>query len=409
MFRLPWQQLLWLLLLAAQHVTGKFDSISSVKVDGLVEEEQDFFVISYTQNCKTCDRFMDLVQENLQLLDPGYKIYKTNDKKLQKSLNIRNFPALTKYQQGKPVNYADSLEDAIAIVDFIQEDTAVGDSEEKIELVDAEELEEIIACESLVAVIFDTKDNNKNEVETVHRLIQDFQVRVVLTKEFRLLARYKITSLPGLVLFRNKKKVQYTGNRSKEDIIKWLVANKKIPEEVKETVENIEDTVETETLSSILKTLDDVFVYFYDQDTAALDDQIMEYIHRRKANFYRAEVDECEPEIASYAPGALVFFSQHQAYIYEGELTEPELRLWISKMLNKNPQNRWIVQVMNEYKAFMINFCKYTAYSAIALIHTCFLLKNIYSNKAAFSLSNSPRTSEENVAATAATAATPEE
>ena len=29
-----------------------------------------------------------------------------------------------------------------------------------------------------------------------------------------------------------------------------------------------------------------------------------------------------------------------------GELTEQELRLWISKMLNKNPQNRWIVQVL---------------------------------------------------------------
>ena len=35
-----------------------------------------------------------------------------------------------------------------------------------------------------------------------------------MTKEFRLLARYKITSLPGLVLFRNKKKVQYTGTIS---------------------------------------------------------------------------------------------------------------------------------------------------------------------------------------------------
>ena len=45
-------------------------------------------------------------------------------KKLATLLNI--------FRQGKPVNYADSLEDAIAIVDFIQEDTAVGDSEEKV-------------------------------------------------------------------------------------------------------------------------------------------------------------------------------------------------------------------------------------------------------------------------------------
>ena len=39
----------------------------------------------------------------------------------------------------------------------------------------------------------------------------------------------------------------------------------------------------------------------------------------RKANFYQAEVDECEPEIASYSPGALVFFSEAQAFIYDGK------------------------------------------------------------------------------------------
>jgi len=391
-------QLLWLLLLAARSTWGKFNSIGSTRVDTLIQDEQDFFVISYTQNCKTCDRFMELVEENLQLIDTGYQIFKTNDKKLQKFMNIRNFPALTKFQQGKPVNYQNSLEDGSSIIDFIQDDAPDAQSEDKIELVGADELEEIIACESLVAVIFDNKEANKNEIEQIREIIEQFQVRTLLTKEFRLMAKYKITSLPGLVLFRNKKKIPYKGDRSKEDIIKWLVAHKKIPEEVTETSETIENTVESETLSSILKTLDDVFVYFYDEGTDPISDQIMEYIHRRKANFYQAEVDECEPEIASYSPGALVFFSEAQAFIYDGELNEQDTRLWISKMLNRNPQNRWITQIVNEYKAFMISFCKYTAYTAIALIHTCFLLKNIYNSKSAFSMLSSPIGSQENVA-----------
>ncbi len=294
--------------------------------------KKSLFVFLDGKNCKTCDRVLHLL-ETLQtdLDDNGVRMAKSGDKKLAKSVaGVINFPALSYFKgegDDKPDNFEGDLSDSEAVLDFLISPEAL-DLPDRIERVNAKQLEKLIEDKAWLAVLF--HDAQAESVEALNRLekidtkADKLDIALVKISDLELVDEYALNKLPSLVYYRSKAPLLYEGDLNKQDaVFEWLLHNRATGDD--EDV--IEDVQGADALAAMIESIERLAVLFYDAE-ARKTDVLLEALEKID--------DDCDAEgihlvkisdskaaavhgLDKKLPGLVYFRDAETANVFEGE------------------------------------------------------------------------------------------
>ena len=83
-------------------------------------------LLSDTKNCKTCDRVVSVLERiGEEVVAQGVALVRVNDKKAAKQHGVRNFPTLSLFKSGEPLQFEGDLGDQDAVLDFLSQGDAL--------------------------------------------------------------------------------------------------------------------------------------------------------------------------------------------------------------------------------------------------------------------------------------------
>ncbi|KAL1464793.1 hypothetical protein WDU94_004408 [Cyamophila willieti] len=334
----------------------EIEEVTAKQLERVLNEKDFVAVFWYTRSCLTCDK----VLEELEKIDDdtdvfGVDFVKINDKRLAKHYGIKNFPALTYFREKEPIIYDGDLMDEENVLDFLTSLEAM-DLPDRIEEVNAKILNKIVEDTEFVAVLFCPDDKtcappnqNKPNCKRCSKALQELEniddeadqlgIGFVKISDESLAEEYNLGELPKLVYYRHQIPIIYESELTREeDVLEWLVQNKSTGDE-----EDIIEDVTAKTLETLIESIDNLVVLFYDNDDEdslqALGEleKIDDDCDKHGIQFVKIDDEEAAKAFGIDDVPALVYFEKQIPNLYDGDIeNEDEFLEWLVDQLQKD-------------------------------------------------------------------------
>ncbi|XP_054268035.1 uncharacterized protein LOC128989922 isoform X4 [Macrosteles quadrilineatus] len=338
-----------------KHSEPVIEEVTAKQLERVLNEKDFVAVFWYARSCITCDK----VLEELEKIDDdtdsfGVDFVKINDKRLAKHYGIKNFPALTYFREKEPIIYEGDLMDEEGVLDFLTSLEAM-DLPDRIEDVNARILLKIVEDTDYVAVLFcpdmcgPGPGSNKPQCKKCQKALQELEniddeadqlgIGFVKICDEDLADEYNLGELPKLVYYRHQIPIIYEGELTREeDVLEWLVQNKSTGDE-----EDVIEDVTAKTLETLIGSIDNLVVLFYDNDDEEsmqvlgelekIDDDCDKHgIQFVKIDDVKAAKDFGIDEIPS-----IVYFEKQIPNVYDGDIeNEDEILEWLVDQLERD-------------------------------------------------------------------------
>ncbi|RZF41690.1 hypothetical protein LSTR_LSTR011625 [Laodelphax striatellus] len=340
-----------------QHHEPIIEEVTAKQLERVLNEKDFVAVFWYARSCLTCDK----VLEELEKIDDdtdsfGVDFVKINDKRLAKHYGIKNFPALTYFREKEPIIYEGDLMDEENVLDFLTSLEAM-DLPDRIEEVNSKILEKIIEDTEFVAVLFcpdqqtcsATGNANKPQCKKCAKALQELEniddeadqlgIGFVKIADEDLADEYNLGELPKLVYYRHQIPIIYEQELTREeDVLEWLVQNKSTGDE-----EDVIEDVTAKTLETLIGSIDNLVVLFYDND----DEDSMQVLgelekidddcDKHGIQFVKIDDAKAAKEFGIDDLPAIVYFEKQIPNVYDGGIeNEDEILEWLVEQLEKD-------------------------------------------------------------------------
>ncbi|KAI4457700.1 hypothetical protein MML48_7g00006442 [Holotrichia oblita] len=235
------------------------------------------------------------------------------------------------------------LMDEDNVLDFLTSLEAM-DLPDRIEEVNARILEKIVQDTDFVAVLFYKPDCKKcvkalQELENIDDEADQLGIGFVKINDEALAEEYNLGPLPALVYYRHQIPIIYEGELTREeDVLEWLVQHKSTGDE-----EDIIEDVTLKTLSTLIDSVDNLVVLFYDHgDEDSMQvlielENIDDDCDKHGIQFVKIDDEEAAHEFGIDSLPAVVYFEKGIPNVYDGDLEEEnELLEWLVQQLEKD-------------------------------------------------------------------------
>ncbi|XP_018309279.1 uncharacterized protein hlk isoform X5 [Mycetomoellerius zeteki] len=322
----------WLL---SQLEKDEIEDVTDEMLDRLIKDGKTIAVLFYDNN----DRKSQKVLNELENIDDecdqlGVTFVKIDNAEEAKEYGIQKVPTMLYFEKGIPMVYEGNLEDEEKVLKWLEQQQKA----DQIEDVTDEMLDMVIDKMPHVAVLFYDKDQKKsqkvlNELENIDDDCDQHNIAFVKIGDLDEAKEYGIDTLPTLVLFERKIPHIYDGDLMNEDqILGWLLHQKKHSEIPEVTDEMVEKLVETSPYIAVL---------FYDkddkQDMRILNEleNIDDELEKEGIVIVRIDNDAEAKEYGIDHLPTLVYFEDKIPAIYEGDLlNEDEVLEWLIEQKN---------------------------------------------------------------------------
>uniref|UniRef100_A0A2S2PW44 Protein disulfide-isomerase n=1 Tax=Sipha flava TaxID=143950 RepID=A0A2S2PW44_9HEMI len=320
------------------------EEVTAKQLERVLNEKDYVAVFWYTRSCHTCDK----VLEELENIDDdtdsfGVDFVKINDKRLAKHYGIKNFPALTYFRKKEPIIYEGDLMDEESVLEFLTSLEAL-DLPDRIEEVNSKILQKIIEDTDYVAVLFYKVGCKKcakalQELENIDDEADQLGIGFVKIHDSSLAEEYNLGDLPKLVYYRHQIPIVYEHELTREeDVLEWLVQNKSTGDE-----EDVIEDVTSKTLDTLIGSVDNLVVLFYDNDDEdslrVLNEleKIDDDCDRHGIQFVKIEDPLAASSFGLESVPAVVYFEKQIPNIYDGDIeNEDALLHWLIDQLQKD-------------------------------------------------------------------------
>ncbi|XP_017783303.1 PREDICTED: uncharacterized protein LOC108567391 isoform X4 [Nicrophorus vespilloides] len=342
----------WLLLVAVvtakrgptTHQDPVIEEVTAKQLERVLAEKDYVAVFWYARSCTTCDR---VLQELEQIDDDtdsfGVDFVKINDKRLAKQYGIKTFPALTYFREKQPIIYEGDLMDEENVLDFLTSLEAM-DLPDRIEEVNARILDKIVEETDYVAVLFYKPECKKcskvlQELENIDDEADQLGIGFVKINDENLAEEYNLGQLPALVYYRHQTPIIYEGELTREeDVLEWLVQHKSTGDD-----EDIIEDVTSKTLSTLIDSVDNLVVLFYDhgdEDSMAVLEELEKIdddCDKHGIQFVKIDDEGASDDYGIDNLPAVVYFERGIPNVYDGDLEqEEEFFEWLVQQLEKD-------------------------------------------------------------------------
>ncbi|XP_012535508.2 uncharacterized protein LOC105836192 isoform X2 [Monomorium pharaonis] len=322
----------WLL---SQLEKDEIEDVTDEMLDRLIKDGKTLAVLFYDNN----DRKSQKVLNELENIDDecdqlGVTFVKIDNAEEAKEYGIEKVPTLLYFEKGIPTLYEGNLEDEEKVLKWLEQQQKA----DQIEDVTDEMLDIVIEKMPHVAVLFYDKDQKKSqkvlsELENIDDDCDQHNIAFVKINDLDEAKEYGIDTLPTLVLFERRIPHIYDGDLMNEDqILGWLLHQKKHAEIPEVTDEMIEKLIETTPYIAVL---------FYDkddkQDIRILNEleNIDDELEKEGIVIVRIDNDAEAKEYGIDHLPTLVYFEDKIPAIYEGDLlNEDEVLEWLIEQKN---------------------------------------------------------------------------
>lgn len=326
------------------HAESIIEEVTAKQLERVLNEKDYVAVFWYTRSCHTCDK----VLEELENIDDdtdtfGVDFVKINDKRLAKHYGIKNFPALTYFRKKEPIIYEGDLMDEDSVLEFLTSLEAL-DLPDRIEEVNSKILQKIIEDTDYVAVLFYKAGCKKcakalQELENIDDEADQLGIGFVKIHDSSLADEYNLGDLPKLVYYRHQIPIVYEHELTREeDVLEWLVQNKSTGDE-----EDVIEDVTSKTLDTLIGSVDNLVVLFYDNDDEdslrVLNEleKIDDDCDRHGIQFVKIEDPQAASSFGLKSVPAVVYFEKQIPNIYDGDIeNEDALLHWLIDQLQKD-------------------------------------------------------------------------
>ncbi|XP_025207338.1 uncharacterized protein LOC112603121 isoform X2 [Melanaphis sacchari] len=326
------------------HAEPIIEDVTAKQLERVLNEKDYVAVFWYTRSCHTCDK----VLEELENIDDdtdtfGVDFVKINDKRLAKHYGIKNFPALTYFRKKEPIIYEGDLMDEDSVLEFLTSLEAL-DLPDRIEEVNSKILQKIIEDTDYVAVLFYKAGCKKcakalQELENIDDEADQLGIGFVKIHDSSLADEYNLGDLPKLVYYRHQIPIVYEHELTREeDVLEWLVQNKSTGDE-----EDVIEDVTSKTLDTLIGSVDNLVVLFYDNDDEdslrVLNEleKIDDDCDRHGIQFVKIEDPQAASSFGLKSVPAVVYFEKQIPNIYDGDIeNEDALLHWLIDQLQKD-------------------------------------------------------------------------
>ncbi|XP_029175153.1 uncharacterized protein LOC114943658 isoform X2 [Nylanderia fulva] len=322
----------WLL---SQLEKDEIEDVTDEMLDRLIKDGKTLAVLFYDNNDRKSQRVLNELENIDDECDQlGVTFVKIDSSEEAKEYGIEKIPAMLYFEKGIPMVYQGNLEDEEKVLKWLEQQQKA----DQIEDVTDEMLDMVIEKMPLVAVLFYDKDQKKSqkvlsELENIDDDCDSHNIAFVKISDLNEAKEYGIESLPTLVLFERQIPHIYDGDLMNEDqILGWLLHQKKHAEIPEVTDEMVEKLVETSPFTAVL---------FYDkddkQDMRILNEleNIDDELEKEGIVIVRIDNDAEAKEYGIDHLPTLVYFEDKIPAIYEGDLlNEDEVLEWLVQQKN---------------------------------------------------------------------------
>jgi len=380
--------LLSMVVLPATSTPGvEVEGLTGKQLEAALETEDSLAIFWYSKNCKTCDRVLGVLERvGQEVADNGIVLVRVSDKKSAKTHNIRNFPALSLFQNGEPSHFDGDLTSASAILDFLASPEAL-DVPGQIEDISASQLEVLVDHQDYVAVFFYTGNKASKEVleglEKVDDYCEKLDIALVKINDLELVTEYNLGELPALVYYRHTIPILYEGNlEAEDDLLEWLIQNRSSGDQ-----EDVIEEVQFKSLEAMVAAVENIAVLFYNAKSAK-SSEILEALETidddcdsRGVHFVKISDPAAAYHYGITTLPTLVYFKNNVPNLFDGNLVDDDgVLTWLMGHLEaaeiEEVSQGTLGRLIRDSRNLVVIFCKYMAYAIIALTHTCYLIKN---------------------------------
>ncbi|XP_072757537.1 uncharacterized protein Hlk isoform X4 [Anoplolepis gracilipes] len=322
----------WLL---SQLEKDEIEDVTDEMLDRLIKDGKTLAVLFYDNNDRKSQRVLNELENIDDECDQlGVTFVKIDSSEEAKEYGIEKVPAMLYFEKGIPMVYQGNLEDEEKVLKWLEQQQKA----DQIEDVTDEMLDMVIEKMPLVAVLFYDKEQKKSqkvlsELENIDDDCDQQNIAFVKISDLNEAKEYGIDTLPALVLFERQIPHIYDGDLMNEDqILGWLLHQKKHAEIPEVTDEMIEKLVESSSYTAVL---------FYDkddkQDIRILNEleNIDDDLEREGIVIVRIDNDAEAKEYGIDHLPTLVYFEDKIPAIYEGDLlNEDEVLEWLIQQKN---------------------------------------------------------------------------
>ncbi|XP_011061894.1 PREDICTED: uncharacterized protein LOC105150473 isoform X1 [Acromyrmex echinatior] len=322
----------WLL---SQLEKDEIEDVTDEMLDRLIKDGKTIAVLFYDNNDRKSQRVLNELENIDDECDQlGVTFVKIDNAEEAKEYGIQKIPTMLYFEKGIPMVYEGNLEDEEKVLKWLEQQQKA----DQIEDVTDEMLDMVIDKMQHVAVLFYDKDQKKSqkvlsELENIDDDCDQHNIAFVKISDLDEAKEYGIDSLPTLVLFERKIPHIYDGDLMNEDqILGWLLHQKKHAEIPEVTDEMVEKLVETSPYIAVL---------FYDkddkQDMRILNEleNIDDDLEKEGIIIVRIDNDAEAKEYGIDHLPTLVYFEDKIPAIYEGDLlNEDEVLEWLIEQKN---------------------------------------------------------------------------
>ncbi|KYN00550.1 Putative protein disulfide-isomerase C1F5.02, partial [Cyphomyrmex costatus] len=322
----------WLL---SQLEKDEIEDVTDEMLDRLIKDGKTIAVLFYDNNDRKSQRVLNELENIDDECDQlGVTFVKIDNAEEAKEYGIQKVPTMLYFEKGIPMVYEGNLEDEEKVLKWLEQQQKA----DQIEDVTDEMLDMVIDKMPHVAVLFYDKDQKKSqkvlsELENIDDDCDQHNIAFVKISDLDEAKEYGIDTLPTLVLFERKIPHIYDGDLMNEDqILGWLLHQKKHAEIPEVTDEMVEKLVETSPYIAVL---------FYDkddkQDMRVLNEleNIDDELEKEGIIIVRIDNDAEAKEYGIDHLPTLVYFEDKIPAIYEGDLlNEDEVLEWLIEQKN---------------------------------------------------------------------------
>ncbi|XP_063244025.1 uncharacterized protein LOC134543121 isoform X2 [Bacillus rossius redtenbacheri] len=308
----------------------EIEDVTDEMLDKLIKDGKTLSVLFYDNNDRKSQRVLNELENIDDECDQmGIVFVKIDNREEAAEYGIEKIPTLVYFEGGIPTAYTGNLEEEEKVLAWLEHQL----KSDEIEDITDEMLDILISKMPHVAVLFYDKDQKKSqkvlaELENIDDDCDQNGIAFVKIDNDEEAKEYGIDTIPTLVFFEKMIPHVYEGDLTKEEeLLAWLVHQKRHSEIPDVTDEMVEKLIETQPFLAVL---------FYDkegkQDIRILNEleNIDDDLEREGIVIVRMDNEAEAKEYGIDILPALVYFEDKIPAIYEGDLlNEDEVLKWL--------------------------------------------------------------------------------
>ncbi|KAL0274697.1 UNVERIFIED_CONTAM: hypothetical protein PYX00_002764 [Menopon gallinae] len=321
--------------LISQLESDEIEDVTDEMLDKMIKDGKTLAVLFYDNNDRKSQRVLNELENIDDECDKlGVIFVKIDNAEEAAEYGIEKIPTLLYFENGIPLVYEGNLEEEEKVLKWLEHQQ----TNDEIEDVTDEMLDMIIEKMPNVAVLFYDKNQKESqkvlaELENIDDECDSNNIAFVKIDNDDEAKEYGIETFPTLIYFEKRIPHIYDGDLHKEEeLLKWLIHQKKHSE-----IPDITD----EMLDRIVENNQYVAVLFYDkddnQDRKILNEleNIDDDLEREGIVMVKIDDDKEAKEYGIDTLPTLVYFEDKLPAIYEGDLfNENEVLEWLIEQKN---------------------------------------------------------------------------